>query len=144
MAGTLTDTYVAALQHGFADVPDGALKLGVVRRATPWFHAQVDENRPALGPPEALLVEVKDRHEALIADGMADAEAHNVAMEAAGYDDRYIEYLEETPEARTAIEDVRARLDAGEDVALVCYENTDEKRCHRTLLRDRLQRDPDG
>lgn len=138
MVGTLTDTYVAALQHGFADVPEDSVRLGVVRRATPWFHAQVDENRPALGPPSSLLTDVKERHAVLADEGMSDAEAHNAAMDAADYDDRYLEHLAESADAQAAIDDVRAQLAEGEDIALVCYENTDEKRCHRTLLRDQI------
>lgn len=139
MVGTVTDTYVAALQHGIADLPDGTATVGVVRRATPWFYAQVDENQPALGPPEPLLAEVKERHEALVADGMGDAEAHNAAMEEANYDERYLEHLDASTDAQAALADLRDRLAAGQDVALVCYENTAEKRCHRTLLRDRLR-----
>ena len=37
MVGTLTDTYVAALQHDLADVPADATPVGVVRKPTPWF-----------------------------------------------------------------------------------------------------------
>jgi len=144
MVGTVTDTYVAALQHGIADLPDGAAIVGVVRRATPWFHAQVEENRPALGPPEALLAEVKERHEALVADGIADAEGHNAAMDDVNYDERYLEHLDTSPDAKAALADLRDRVASGEDVALVCYENTDEKRCHRTLLRDRLKQELSG
>lgn len=144
MDGSLTDTYVAALQHEIANIPEDSVKIGVVRRATPWFHAQVDRNVPALGPPASLLADVKERHEALADDGMNDAAAHNAAMDAVGYDDRYLEYLAESSDAQAAIDDVRARVTADEDVVLVCYENTDEKRCHRTLLRDRILAGIDG
>ena len=138
MAGTLTDTYVAALRHGTADVPEGAVKLGVVRKPTPWFHSAVDENVPALSPPADLIDETKARQEALEAEGLGDAEAHNRAMDDVDFDGRYRAYLDDSADARAAIDDVRDRLAAGEDVALVCYENTENKRCHRTLLRARL------
>lgn len=138
MAGALSDTYVAALQHDRADVPEDAVLLGVVRRPTPWFYAAVDENEPALAPPGPLLDDVKARHQAFMADGLADADAHNAALEAVDYEPRYLAHLDESAAARTAAEAVLARLDAGEDVALVCYENTEEKRCHRTILRERL------
>lgn len=133
MAGRLSDTYVAALQHDIADIPAGATRVGVVRRPTHWFHGPVDENIPALAPPAGLLDEVKDTHERLKADGLDDATAHNRALEEVDYDERYLAHLE-TPEAQAAIHDLVSRIDDGEDVALVCYENTDEKRCHRTLL----------
>lgn len=139
MPGTVHDTYVAALQHDIADVPDDAVRVGVVRRPTPWFYAQVDENVPELGPPAALLEEFKDRYEHRQEQGLGDAEAHNTALEDVDYDDRYRSYLDESDEARAAIEGLRNRLESGEDVVLVCYENTDEKRCHRTLLRSELE-----
>ena len=133
------DTYVAALKHGTADVPDDAVRVGVVRKPTPWFYGQVDENVPALGPPAELLAETKARQEALEAEGMDDAEAHNRAMDDVDLDARYLAYLDESAEAQEAMADLRDRLDAGEDVALVCYENTEHKRCHRTLLRERIE-----
>lgn len=136
MAGRLFDTYVAALQHDLVDLPEGTVRLGVVRRPTPWFSAAVDENCSALGPPDSLLAAVKQRHEALVADGVEDATAHNRALAALDYDDRYVHHLETDEAAREAVESVRDRLTAGTDVALVCYENTAEKRCHRTRLRE--------
>jgi len=139
MSGQVYDTYVAALQHDIADVPEDAVRVGVVRRPTPWFWAQVDENVPELGPPADLLEEFKDRYEALQERGLGDAEAHNTALERVDYDDRYKSYLHRSDEARAAIATLRTRLESGEDVVLVCYENTDEKRCHRTLLRSELE-----
>ena len=138
MAGTLTDTYVAALRHDSADVPPGATLLGVVRKPTPWFHSAVDENVPALSPPGELVDETKARQEELEAEGVGDAEAHNRAMDDVDFDARYLAYLDESEDARAAMADVRDRLAVGEDVALVCYENTENKRCHRTLLGERL------
>lgn len=139
MAGALYDTYVAALQHGLAEIPAEAVRVGVVRRPTPWFYGEVDENMPALGPPEALLDEFKSRYEELQARGMDDATAHNAALDEIGYDDRYRDYLARSDEAQSAMETLRDRLDRGEDIALVCYENTDEKHCHRTLLKAALE-----
>lgn len=138
MPGTLVDTYVAALQHGTADVPEDAVRLGVVRRSTPWFYAQVDENVPALAPPADLLDETKTRQAELEDRGLDDATAHNRAMDDVDFDDRYRDYLRSSGEAGEALAALRDRLDRGEDVALVCYENTEEKRCHRTLLREHV------
>lgn len=141
MSGRLDDTYVAAIQHDLAELPAGAHLVGVVRRATPWFHAAVAENVSALGPPPDLLDEVKDRHETLTSRGLDDATAHNRAMADVDYDDRYRAYLDESSEAAREIERIRDRLASGEDVVLVCYENTDEKHCHRTLLQERIAPD---
>jgi len=138
--GRLRDTYVAALQHDLAELPEGTTLVGVVREPTSWFHAAVDENRPALAPSTELLEDVRAERETLEADGVDDAAAHNRAMAAAEFDRRYREHLDESDAASGALEELIERLRTGEDVALVCYENTDEKRCHRTLLRERIER----
>ncbi|MFB6227513.1 MAG: DUF488 domain-containing protein [Halobacteriales archaeon] len=134
--GTLFDTYVAALQHDLVDLPDGVATVGVVRRPTRWLHPYVDENLAALGPPEDLLDAFQTRHTALTEQGFEDPEAHNRAWEDVNYDQRYRTYLEESADAQTALDRLRTWLQEGRDVALVCYENTDDKRCHRTLLRE--------
>jgi len=138
MAGALFDTYVAALQHDIVDLPDGVVRLGVVRKPTPWFHGSVDENERALAPPEALLADFDATQEDLAARGMCDEGAHNAAWEEVDFDERYRSHLG-GDEARDAIEAVLGRLRSGTDVALVCYENTDRKCCHRTILRDHLE-----
>lgn len=137
MAGTLTDTYVAAIQHDLVDLPEDVHRVGVVRKPTRWFHGVVDENRPAVGPPENLLGEFQERKEQFKRQGMCDEGAHNAAWEELDFGERYREYLG-TDEARSALDDLRRVLGEGTDVALVCYENTDQKRCHRTILRDVL------
>ncbi|NHN46866.1 DUF488 domain-containing protein [Halostella sp. JP-L12] len=143
-AGTLHDTYVAALQHDLADLPDGATLVGVVRRPTRWFSPAVDENRPALAPPASLLDEFGDRRDELEAEGTSETEAHDAAWDDVEFAARYRAHLDSSPDARDAVDDLLARLRDGEDLALVCYENTDEKRCHRTILRDHLEERRDG
>ncbi|WP_306059705.1 DUF488 domain-containing protein [Natronococcus wangiae] len=137
--GTLTDTYVAALQHDLADVPAEATLVGVVRSPTPWFHAAVDENVPELGPPADVLESIKELEEDFKMQGLCEEGAHNAAWDEAGFGERYRDYLESSAEARSALEDLERRLEAGESLALVCYENTEKKRCHRTILRERLE-----
>lgn len=137
--GTLTDTYVAALQHGLVELPDETTRVGVVRRPTPWFHGVVDENVPDLGPPSDLLEEAKAATERLADGGYDDTEAHNEAWRQVDFEQRYRTHLWEASDASAATARLRERLDGGESIALVCYENTDEKRCHRTILRERLE-----
>ncbi|WP_276254183.1 DUF488 family protein [Halomontanus rarus] len=136
--GTLEDTYVAALQHDLADVPPEATLVGVVRRPTAWFQAAVDENVPALGPPDDLLEETKRAEEDLKLSGFCEEEAHNASWEQVGFESRYREYLETAEEARVALADLEERLEVGESLVLVCFENTAKKRCHRTILRELL------
>lgn len=135
----LHDTYVAALQHDLVDLPAGTRLVGVVRRPTRWFAGAVDENRPALGPPEGLLEDVKQAEEDFKIAGLCDEEAHNAAWDRVDFADRYREHLGSSAEAEAAVADLRTALDGGEDVALVCYENTAKKRCHRTILREELE-----
>lgn len=135
--GTVEHTYVAALRHDLADVTPGATLVGVVRRPTGWFHAAVDENVPALGPPEALLEEFQTRVEDLKRQGLCDEGAHNAVWEEVDFEARYRRHLaEDGADALGALVD---RLDDGEDLVLVCFENTEQKRCHRTALVDRLR-----
>ncbi|MEY7847750.1 DUF488 family protein [Natrarchaeobius sp. A-rgal3] len=135
----LTDTYVAALQYDLADVSPDATLVGVVRKPTSWFHAAVDENRPELGPPAELLESVRDAEDGLKMRGICEEGAHNAAWDQADFGDRYRRHLEESIEARDALEDLTERLESGESIALVCYENTEKKRCHRTILRNVLE-----
>ncbi|WP_224447046.1 DUF488 family protein [Haloprofundus salilacus] len=135
--GSLHDTYVAALQHGLVELPESVRLVGVVRRPTRWFHGSVNENRPSLGPPESLLDEFGRERDDLKMAGLCDEGAHNAAWENVGFESRYREYLE-SKEPQAALETLSERLRAGEDVALVCFENTEKKRCHRTVLRDAL------
>ena len=134
----LGDTYVGALQHDLVELSPETTLVGVVRKPTPWFHGSVDENVRALGPPADLLAATKRVAEDLQLRGICDEEAHNAAWDEVGFADRYRAYLEETPDARAALADLEERLEAGESLALVCYENTAKKRCHRTVLREEL------
>ncbi|MFC5972659.1 DUF488 domain-containing protein [Halomarina salina] len=143
-SGRVRDTYVAALQHGLVDLPAETTLVGVVRRPTGWFRSTVDENQPSLGPPADLLDATKRRHDALKRRGMCDEGAHNAAWEEVEFEARYRDHLASTPDARDAVEGLVDRVRSGEDLALVCFENTDKKRCHRTVLRDHVEARLDG
>ncbi|NGM67484.1 DUF488 domain-containing protein [Natronolimnobius sp. AArcel1] len=142
--GTLADTYVAALQHDLADLPADATLVGVVRQPTSWFHAAVNENLPELGPPTDLLEAVHETESDMKIQGLCEEGAHNAAWEQVGFGEQYRQYLEESADARAALESLENRLERGESLALVCYENTEKKRCHRTICRDRLECTPDS
>ncbi|WP_254769361.1 DUF488 family protein [Salinilacihabitans rarus] len=137
--GTLADTYVAALRHDLAAVDPEATLVGVVRKPTSWFHAAVDENVPELGPPEDLLAAVERAETDLKMRGFCEEEAHNAAWDRVGFERAYREHLAEDPAATAALAALDERLESGESLVLVCYENTEKKRCHRTILRDVLE-----
>jgi len=134
---TVYETYAAALRNETADLPPGTARVGVVRRPFGWFHAVVDENVPALGPPADLLDAVKDRQAAFEADGLDGAAAVERAWAAVDFAARYDAYLETDPEAAAAVDRLLERVGDGTDVAVVCYEAPD-KPCHRHRLRERL------
>lgn len=138
MTGDVRETYHAALSHDLVDVPDEAHLVGVVRRPTGWFGAEIDENRPALGPPEELLEETKAAAERMESEGFDETPAHNLSWEETEFEDRYREYLASDAGALAELEALAERVEAGETVVLVCYEGED-KRCHRHLLREELQ-----
>ena len=71
--------------------------------------------------------------------GLCEEGAHNAAWDETGFEEAYRESLKDSSEAQAALEDLESRLVEGESLALVCYENTEKKRCHRTILRDRLE-----
>ena len=133
---SVSETYVAALQHDLADVGDATL-VGVVRRPTGWFRAAVDENHPALGPPEDLLDRFQEHVEERKLDGMCDEGAHNAAWEDLDVAERYREHLAEDDAAREALDALVARVRDGEALALVCFEG-ENKACHRRVLLDVL------
>jgi uncharacterized protein YeaO (DUF488 family) len=137
--GTLADTDVAAIQHGLTELPADATRVGVVRRPTSWFHAAVDENLPELGPPADLLESMRDAEEDMKMQGLCEEGAHNAAWEQVGFGEAYRDHLETDADAKAALAALSERLAAGESLALVCYENTEKKRCHRTILREFLE-----
>nr|WP_283102414.1 DUF488 family protein [Haloplanus sp. XH21] len=112
--------------------------VGVVRRPTGWFRTSVNENYPELGPPENLFDEFKQRHEDFKMQGLCDEGAHNAAWVEGGFEDWYRSHLSDTAEAQEAVAELTARLQDGEQLVFVCFENTDQKRCHRTLLKEHL------
>ncbi|WP_247729348.1 DUF488 domain-containing protein [Halovivax limisalsi] len=139
VGGLLSDTYVAALQHDLVELPPETTRIGVVRDPTPWFHGSVDENLQPLGPPRDLLDETKQAETDLKRRGICDEEAHNAAWEETDFASRYRAHLQSSDAAGDAVDDLLARLDSGESIALVCFENTSNKRCHRTILHDHLE-----
>ncbi|EJN57384.1 hypothetical protein HSB1_43470 [Halogranum salarium B-1] len=112
--------------------------MGVVRQPTSWFRATVDENYPALGPPVDLLDEFKQRHEDFKMQGLCDEGAHNAAWDDVEFEKRYQSYLTGVVDAREAVAELTSRLRDEELLVLVCFENTNQKRCHRTLLKAHL------
>lgn len=137
-SGTITETYIAALQHDLVEFDEDARLVGVVRRPTGWFRGTVDENRPELGPPEELLDEVKQRHEDLKMQGMCDEGAHNAAWEDCSFDERYREHLADSSTAQETVDELTQAVENGTTIVLVCFEG-ENKRCHRHTLVEEIE-----
>ncbi len=137
-AGTVAETYHAAIQHDLVDLEGTERLVGVVRRPTPWFHSAIEENYPELGPPGPLLDETKDRQEEFQIQGLCEEGALEAAWEAVDFARRYREYIADSEAAQAAIEELTEQVRDGEDVVVVCYES-DDKPCHRHLLVDVLR-----
>jgi hypothetical protein len=132
--GEIRHTHHAALQHEI-DIPDSDdLVLGVVNTQMYGFSSSVTENDERLSPPEQLLTEFKS---------VAEEVGHNTAWEEVNFESRFRSYLEQ-PEAQEALQDVLDTIKNGQTVWLVCYENTDDKRCHRETLVDVISSRLDG
>ena len=128
--GTLRDTYHAALQHNHVEPGEDDLGLGVVREPMYGIQTHLDDNWTILAPPREALMEFKDR---------ADEIGHNEAVDELDFDARYRELITTDDEVRQAIDMVVGELKQGRDVWLVCYENTDDKFCHRSVLREVIE-----
>jgi len=138
MDGRVRESYVAAIQHDLADLDGDEGLVGVVREPTGWFHAAVDENRPALGPPADLLRETKQRAEDLQRQGLCEEGAHNAAWDETNFAERYLAHLDDSEAAADALDELETRVRSGQTVVLVCFEG-ERKRCHRTLVQERLR-----
>ncbi|CDK38179.1 DUF488 family protein [Halorubrum sp. AJ67] len=124
----LHDTYHAALQHGHVVPDDDDYVVGVVREPMYGIQTHLDTNITALAPPRDLLTEFKE---------LADEIGHNDAIDACDFEQRYRAHLGGDTQRR-AMRDILSMLPETA-VYLVCYENTDDKICHRTYLKDELE-----
>ena len=121
------------IQHDLVDLPADAHRVGIARRPPGWFHGYVDENIPELGPPDDLLDDFHDRIDELTFRGVCEESAHNAAWDEVDYERRYHDDLDADSDARAAMARLVDRVESGETVVLVCFEN-ENKRCHRRLL----------
>lgn len=69
---------------------------------------------------------------------MCDEGTHNAAWEEVRFEDRYRSHLTDAVEAQDTVAELTDRLRDREHLVFVCFENTKQKRCHRTLLKEHL------
>ncbi|MFC4549022.1 MULTISPECIES: DUF488 domain-containing protein [Halorussus] len=126
----LRHTYLAAIQHDKVEIPDEAAVFGVCRRPTRWLNAAIDENLPAVAPPDHLLSAAKI---------LTEERGHNEAWDALNFDEVYREHLRSSPDAQQTMDRIREVAES-RPVYLVCFENLDDKRCHRVALVEELRK----
>lgn len=121
--------HLAAIQHGKIKIPDKAAVIGVVRKTMYGMSSVIDENIPELAPPEELLLEEFKP--------LAKEIGHNKAYHELDFSERYHEHLAESDAAQDEIQRLR-EMATDRPVYLLCYENVEDKQCHRTELVDVL------
>lgn len=149
MTGELDETYLSALtaeakaetenQSLFEFTDDEAKDETTVAVVTEPGETDIDnvcdEFIPELGMPKRALTAFHKKR-AQMGDPQG-VRAHNAAFEACNLDTRYRRHVEQDG-PRQEVEWLAARLRAGENITLVCFE-APPKECHRYVLKDVLE-----
>jgi hypothetical protein len=111
--------------------------IGVVSRPTERMRSVTDEIMPALGMPETWLEKyLQKRSQYRLNNGIT--EPGHMAYTDLELDSRYREYVQSSSEAQACIDEIVTRLDSGEHITLVCFEESGKK-CHRHVLIDMIR-----
>jgi hypothetical protein len=106
--------------------------IAVVSRPTKKIQRVTDEIMPALGMPDTWLEKyLQKRSQYRLNDGIT--EPGDMAYTDLELDSRYREYVQESSEAQACIDEIISRLESGEHITLVCFEESGKK-CHRHVL----------
>jgi hypothetical protein len=125
-------------QHTFDTfgVSSDATFIGVVSKPTEEMKELTDEIMPCLGMPEKYLSKFLKRRSEYRMNSAIDNPT-NRAYDDLELDDKYTEHVRDSEKAQSAIASLVSRLDDGEEVTLVCYEES-HQRCHRHLLMEMI------
>jgi len=111
--------------------------IAVVSRPTEKIQKVTDQIMPALGMPDTLLEKyLQKRSQYRLNDGIT--EPGDTAYTDLELDSRYREYIQESSEAQACIDEIITRLESGEHITLVCFEESGKK-CHRHVLLDMIR-----
>lgn len=121
-------------QHTFDNfgIDTNSTTIAVVSRPTDRMLEVTDEWLPELGMPENYLSIFLKRRNQYRGNSAIDEPA-NRAYTDLSLDERYVEYIRNSDDAQIAITQILSRIDAGETITLVCYEESHEM-CHRHAL----------
>lgn len=149
MAGRLKEQDFASLKEAYD--PDqsslsqfcgaGDTTIAVVRKPNDTgIDAVCDEWCPELGMPEQALSDYWELRSAYEDNQyVSNHDAANRAFNEAELTERFEEYVRTTDEAQEALDKLVERLDAGENITLVCFES-DGKKCHRHILMQMIEK----
>lgn len=127
-------------QHSLASFGGGSEKtyIAVVRKPNDTgIDDTCDELMTELGMPTDALEEFWAQR-SLYRDSATIHNPHNVAYERNELDRRFRKYCECNDAAQRAVQRVVERVQSGEDIVLVCFEDGDKK-CHRYELLDHIK-----
>lgn len=96
----------------------------------------VDEHIPELGMPDRKLNEFRKLREGY--NTQDPVEAHNKAYVKCDLDSAFESHVQFNEKAREAINRIADRVEHGEDIVLVCFEQS-PKRCHRHKLQELIE-----
>lgn len=151
MTGEIKQTYLSDVHsrvtedeqlsfNQFTDDEDGKDELGttiaVVTEPTGKIRDVCDEFIQELGMPKYKLHELREIRDDLDIDD--DVKCHNKAVEQAGLEEEYREYLQGNEVVQDILDRLATRVKNGETITVVCFEE-DSKWCHRHVLVDELK-----
>jgi len=134
---SLSDDYdpnQSTLEDYGSDVKE--TKISVMSSPNEDMLSVVDEAYPELGMPEKLLQKFWKRRSDYRMNSAID-DPHNRAYTELNLDEEYREYIRGSQEAQRALSELVNRVRSGEQVTLVCVEESHEM-CHRHVLREML------
>jgi len=130
-------------QHTFDNfgIDTNSTTIAVVSRPTDRMLEVTDEWLPELGMPENYLSRFLKRRNQYRVNSSIDEPASRAYTDVS-LDERYVEYIRNSEDAQIAITQILSRIESGEVITLVCYEESHEM-CHRhalvELIENRIQ-----
>jgi len=113
-------------------------KIAVVSRPSDKMLEVTDECFSELGMPEKYLSRFWKRRSDYQLNSAID-NPHNRAYEDLSLDTKYIEHIRNSAEAQRALTELVSRIENGECITLVCFEEGHEH-CHRHVLLDIIEK----
>jgi uncharacterized protein YeaO (DUF488 family) len=132
-------------QHTFDNfgIDTNSTTIAVVSLPTERMREVTDECFPELGMPEKYLSKFLKLRNQYRKNSAIDEPANRAYTELS-LDERYVEYIRNSGDAQIAITQIMSRIESGETITVVCYEESHEM-CHRhvliELIENRMQSD---